>query len=206
VSPVVGDWAFRSDPADCDDIWGFVPISDAFEMSKMPIQDTKNDLFARLGGGPASLMLLAKGWRLPTVAEWDAFHALATHIEPVVLPTADQILGAGIALHDQEQIQRFRETHMMTREWCMLHDAEVIRRIGAANALGSPIDNCGKNWAEPSREHPARPGHSLIYGWWTARARSFGVNNDVMIQEPSDFHDLFYVDYATTFRAVRARQ
>jgi hypothetical protein len=126
-----------------------------------------------------------------------------------VLPTSEPhlILDAGIALHDGAMIERFRETHMMGRPWCALHDAEVMRRIVAAGFNGSqPVDNAGKHWAEPDEQHPAAPGHSLIYGWWTPRARSYGVHNDVMIQEPSDFHDLAYVDYATTFHAVRAKQ
>lgn len=206
MNPVIGDWAFRSDPKDVEDVWGWIPISDSTEITKMPLHDTGKNLFARLGARLASKRLAELGAQLPTLAEYDALHALAPQIEPYVLPTDEPhlILDAGVALHDQEQIERFRETHMMSLAWCLLHDEKCMDRI-ARVGLGAPIANAGKHWAQP-RAGIDRPGHALIYGWWTARARLYGVHNDTMIQEPSDFHDSEYVDYATTFHAVRARQ
>lgn len=196
---------FLSNTADVTYEGAWLPISDTVEVTKLPLADTAHVLFARLGGGAAKVLLEARGWRLPTCAEYDQLHAHGLHIEPYVLPTDEptMLLEAGIALHDRDAIERFREANMMTEAWCHQHDNEVMKRLAAAGWKGEAVDNCGKHWAAPDASTP--PGHSLIYGWWTPRARAYGVHNDVMIQERSPFHDDRYDDYATTIHAARTR-
>lgn len=196
---------FLSDPRDISYEGAWLPISDTVEITKLPLYDTRNVCFARLGGRLAKELLASMGARLPSVAELDELHTHGMHIEPYVLPTDDatMLLEAGIALHDGAAIERFREANMMSLEWAQKHDNEVMTRLAKAGWVGQAVDNAGKHWALPDAS--TRPGHSLIYGWWTPRARAYGVSNDVMIQQPSPFHDDAYDDYATTFHGARAR-
>lgn len=181
---------FRSDPAHLsvhpETDW--IRLPSGVEITRLPIYDDHEGLFARLGHGPAAEWCRAHGWELPTVAEYDELHAIALHIDPYTLPTVEMIRAAGISERDTKAIDAYRNAHMMGREWCTQHDFEVWARLVRAGWDGErAVANAGKHWAQ---------GKTIV-GWWLAKGGR--------IQNPSTFHagDPTYVDYATTFHAVR---
>jgi hypothetical protein len=198
--------AFRSDPSDVDDVWGFVDLPSGVQMTKLPLQDTRNNVFARLGAGPTEEMLEKRGWRLPTVEETIEHYQLALFILPYTFPTAEMCRAAGVPLSDQVAIERFRVANMMGLSWCTLHDAEVIRRAAAAGFNGSQaVSNCGKHWVKPSTLHPAMPERGLIFGWFELPP-TMSQYAPVVIQPPNgQAHQLTYSDYGTTTHAVRTK-
>lgn len=172
---------------------GWFRIRGGFEITKLPIVEKESLLFARLGHGVAGDCLRKRGWALPSVSDYEEMHRLSYHIEPVVLPD-EELLAANNIKRTQAAIQAFRVNEMMSYDWCVRHDNQVWGAMQDWQGR-QPIDNCGKHWA----------AGGLIVGWWTPHARKFGVKNNRMIQPPSAFHrgEPTYVDYATTFHAVR---
>lgn len=166
---------------------GWFRLPSGVWITKLPLLDAREHLFARLGAGPAAEWARAHGYRLPTVAEYEALHTAAYHIEPYALPTVEMLAAAGA--DTQAEAQALRVANMMGRPWCELHDLEVWKRLAGWNGL-LPVDNAGKHWT--------REGG--IYGWWTPFARKYGADNDYMIQGHSFFHKSQprYGDYGTT--------
>ena len=171
---------------------GWCELPSGAAITKLPIWDSDADLFARLGPGPMSRWLTERSWRLPTVAELDELQALALHIEPVVLPTAQMLIDAQLPKpwvdaegRDSLALAAYRGAHMSSRAWCELHDAEVLRRLTQAGWVDSPVANAGKHWAV---------AHTL-YGWWRVGQR--------MIQPPYSGHGLEHTDYASTSHVVQ---
>ena len=156
------------------------------EITKLPIWDVGEALFARLGFGPAGAWLESRGWRLPSRAEYEVLHREALHIEPYTMPTVEMIKAAGISLSDEHGINRYRNNNMRSREWCSRHDKAVFAKLAAALWTKEPVANAGKHWGQDS----------AIYGWW------LGAGG--MIQRwRVGAHTSTYTDYATTFHAVR---
>jgi hypothetical protein len=198
---------------------GFFPLDEEWEISIYPVWDPVNKLAARNGGGDALKVCERLGGQLPSVEQYEMMHKLGYHIEPYALPTsamqnamlASQGL-AGVSYKDPRVLQAivsYRENNMMTHAWCVFHDTEVMSRIAeylkskGLKVADKPFDNFGKHWAMPRADTPKL--HSLIFGWWTPHARSYGVSNDVIIQNPSTWHDDKYDDYGTTYHMVRRR-
>jgi N-acetyl-anhydromuramyl-L-alanine amidase AmpD len=155
-------------------------------ITRLPWWDFTFGIFARLGHGIGAKHLKSLGLRIATLAELQALHDEGLHIEPYTLPTAPMLKADGIA-NTEAAIQDYRTRHMMGLDWARLHDAVVFARLQSAGWDGAtPVDNCGKHWAEGG----------LIFGWWKASGG--------MIQQPSPFHraDGTYVDYGTTIHAV----
>jgi len=176
---------------------GWAELPGGVRISKLPVFDRGEELFARLGHGPSGEWLRDNGMDDASVAELEQLHAMALHIEPYTLPTGKMLVAAGIPKpwvdyegHDTPAMAAYRAEHMQTLEWCRLHDAEVFARLAAAGWTVSPIANAGKHWVKGGR----------IFGWWRVGQR--------MIQTPSDFHrhEPEYVDYGTTFHAVLREQ
>ncbi len=189
--------AYYSNPTSIKvDESGWYKLDSGREITKLPIVESDSLLFARLGHGPAGEWLRACRWSLPTTSEYMEMAEAAHHIEPYTLPD-EELLAANKIKRTAVAVGTFRNRNMMSFDWCVRHDNEVWRRMTGWDGT-KPIDNCGKHWADGG----------LIIGWWTSRARSYGVSNDTMIQTPSAFHrsEPTYVDYATTFHAVRESQ
>ena len=156
------------------------------EITKLPIWDVGEALFARLGFGPAGAWLESRGWRLPSRAEYEVLHREALHIEPYTMPTVEMIKAVGISLSDEHGINRYRNNNMRSREWCFLHDTLVLARLASEGWTDEAVANAGKHWGQDS----------AIYGWW------LGAGG--MIQGwRVGAHTSTYTDYATTFHAVR---
>lgn len=190
--------AYVSRPEDCvlhEAGWLELPTGHA--ISRMPVWDRAAELFARMGHGDehAGAWLAAQGLRLPTVAEYDALHAVALHIDPYTLPTEEMLIAARVPRPwidpqtgaDTPAMRAYRTQHIRTRAWCELHDARVLARLRDAGWTDQPVANAGKHWAQGG----------IIVGWWH---RGGG-----RIQNPSAFHrnEPGYTDYATTYHAVR---
>jgi GH25 family lysozyme M1 (1,4-beta-N-acetylmuramidase) len=181
---------FYSQPDDCSiHDSGWIEIAGGFEITKLPVWDTKAQLFARCGHEPAEHVARRLHTRLPLVDEYDQQCRLSMHIDPYTMPTAEMLEEVGIPIYNQAAIDQYRNHNMMTRQWCEMHDQEVLSRMNEAGWSGQPVFNAGKHWV--------RGG--IIYGW--------KKSNGDMIQPPSTFHkpDPRYVDYATTFHVVRRK-
>ena len=165
---------------------GWLDLPGGAAITRLPLWDSKDSLFARIGHGPAGAWLAERGLRLPSVAEFDLLHRVALHIEPFTMPTAEQLRAAGVK-DSAARIDAFRTANMRSMPWCVQHDAEVHNRLARAGWDGEPVANAGKHWAEGG----------IIVGWWHA--------NGSRIQNPSAFHAAVptYTDYATTTHAVR---
>lgn len=179
---------------------GWCQLPSGVWVTKLPLWDDEESLFARLSAHAADTWCGSQGWRLASIADYEEIHRVGYHIEPTVLPDAAQLAAAKISPKDGEAIQHFREAWMRRIEWCSKHDIEVFNRLKDWRR-DSPVDGAGKHWV---------PG--LIFGWFTVHARSFGVHNNVMIQTASDFHEGErghtddnedgYTDYATLVHAA----
>jgi len=190
--------AFRSMPINCEVYSsGWVDLPSGVSITRMPIWDTRECLFARLGHGPAADFLAKLDMRLPTRSELDELHALSRHIHPYTLPTASMTEAAGVPRpwmdkegQDTPQMAAYRAANMMSLAWCSKHDNEVWGRLADAQWGDEPVANAGKHWVKGG----------YIYGWW--------LESGAVIQPYSGFHkgEPTYVDYATTFHAVRECQ
>jgi peptidoglycan hydrolase-like protein with peptidoglycan-binding domain len=182
--------AFRTAPADIAvHPSGWHRLSPTVEVTRLPLWDSRHDLAARPGWGPADEWLRAKGWRMPTVAEMQALHAASQYVAPFTMPTVAMLSGAGIPLSNTKAIDAYRNAHMMSHRWAALHDAEVWRRLDAAKWDGvKPVANFGKQWCAPA---------GTIFGW--------RLPDGSFIQNTSKFHatERTYGDYATTVFAAR---
>ena len=167
---------------------GWVDLPSGARVTRMPVMDGDvRGLFARLGPTPAAAWAETKGYRLPTVAEYDELHRASKYIAPYTLPTRDMLLGDGVPLGDEKAIQRYRTLNMSSRSWCEQHDAEVFDRLSDVGWVNEPVGNAGKHWAQDG----------VIYGWWLA--------NGSVIQSPSRAHASgggTHTDYGTTFHVV----
>jgi N-acetyl-anhydromuramyl-L-alanine amidase AmpD len=165
---------------------GWFRLPSGVEITKLPVWDAGASLFARLGHGPAGEWAKAKGYRLPTQADYDALHKASLYIAPFTLPTSAQLQANAIAPTNTAAIDAFRNANMASLEWCRIHDVEVFRRLAAATWTDQPVSNCGKHWV----------AGGLIYGWWTKTG---------MIQNLSAAHKAMptHTDYATNFHVVR---
>lgn len=177
---------------------GWTRLPSGVEITSLPLWDSREHLFARLGHGEAGSWLTARGMRLPTKAELGELHQVSLYVPPVTLPTPEMIVAAGVPKpwrlpdgKDSPAMSAYRVAHMRSRAWCEQHDAEVWRRLHGAGCVDQPVANAGKHWGAG--------GH--IYGWWLTQA------GDKMIQGWSSAHagDPTYTDYATTVHAVRDR-
>ena len=179
--------AFRSEGGDCEPAAvGWLTLSTGVKISKLPIWDSKSELFARLGFGPASDWLKEQGMRLATVAEMQELHTKSMYISPYTMPTMDQVTEAGVP-STESAINSFRTKHMMSHQWCAIHDQAVFEKLDTAGWDDEPVSNAGKHWVLPM---------GTIDGWWRADGSK--------IQNPSQFHkgDPTYCDYATNFHGV----
>lgn len=164
-------------------------LASGAHMTRMPMWDPENLLFARWGAAEGAAKLKAMGMRLPTWQEYAELHAHALFIAPVTLPT--QAMAQADPAHNYPG-----SPLMVTEDWCRIHDTEVFNRLVAANWTGQPIANAGKHWCYDGG----------IYGWWN--------KDGSMIQGLSYFHEPGQVphvppqgdhhDYATTCHAVVA--
>jgi len=166
---------------------GFVEIPGGLEISKFPVWDRDNDLIARLGPGISSTWAESSGFRLPSVAEYDALHKISVYISPYTLPTSDMLKTAGVSANDVTSINNFRNNNMRSKEWCEKHDKGVLARLADVNWIDQPVSNAGKHWVQGG----------VIYGWWK--------KDGTKIQNPSTAHraDVGFTDYATNFHVVR---
>lgn len=165
---------------------GWLLLPSGAQISALPLIARGTSLWARLGPVSAEQWATSQGLRLPTTAELDELYAAAVHVEPVTLPTPDQLRAAGVSTSDQVAINRYRTKHMASLAWCEDHDAEVLERLAAVGWNNAPVANAGKHWT-------AGGG---IYGWWRRGAP--------MIQRLSYAHKgSDHVDYATTTHVVQ---
>jgi hypothetical protein len=88
---------------------------------------------------------------------------------------------------------------MVTREWCLRHDREVLAAIVAIGDTGEvPVANAGKHW-----RHGAPAKRAGLCGWWVpdvglydSRRRGHGfVERGLGDDWP---HDREWADYGTT--------
>jgi hypothetical protein len=124
---------------------GWLELESGAKISRLPVWDKANDLFARLGWQAADAWLQGAGLRLPTAAELEELFRAALHIEPYCMV---------FAATDHH--------HMRSHRWCATHDAEVLARLEAAGWDGEPVANAGKHWCAPA---------GAIYGWWYESGR-----------------------------------
>jgi len=166
---------------------GWIRLPSGVEITRLPLWDSEEQLFARRGPGTSEDWCRGRGWRLPTVAELDELHSLALHIEPVTLPTVAMLQADRVCVSSTDAIDHYRNTRMRSRAWCAIHDREVFERLRTAGWTDEPVANAGKHWI----------ANRTIYGWWR--------RGQPMIQAPSRAHagEPGYTDYATTTHAVR---
>ena len=163
---------------------GWVLLPSGVAITRLPLWDYKEGVFARIGQGPGATWMTANGGlRHPTSAELEELHDISLHIDPFTMPTRQQLVDAGVDM-TEEAIDAFRNRHMTTLEWCLLHDSEVFSRLFAANWEDGPVANAGKHWTEDG----------AIYGWWRADGSK--------IQTAWYKHGKYHTGYGSTTHAV----
>ena len=163
---------------------GWVLLPSGVAITCLPLWDYKEGVFARIGQGPGATWMAANGGlRHPTSAELEELHDISLHIDPFTMPTQQQLVNAGVDM-TEEAIDAFRDAHMTTLEWCLLHDSEVFSRMFAANWEDGPVANAGKHWTE----------NGAIHGWWRADGSK--------IQDPWYGHGKYHTGYGSTTHAV----
>lgn len=168
---------------------GWLPIPSGGAVSRLPIVDKDGQLFARLSPVAADAWAKSKGWRLPSIAEYDALHSCSLFIAPCTMPSMQQLADAGVPANVQASVDAYRNANMRSQLWCEQHDAEVWARLKQRGWAGEPVSNAGKHWANGG----------AIYGWWRADGSK--------IQNPSNAHaGSQHTDYATTFHVWRPPQ
>ncbi len=186
---------FTSNPEHCSVFpdTGWTPIDDEWEVTDFPIYDLESGLFARLGHGPAGEWLRSQGLEWLTPDDYKSLHRKSIFVEPLPMPTIAMLKSSGVPLRNKD-IDRFRNSNMMSRQWCAMHDMEMFVRLAKAGwTIGDSVSNFGKHYCAPE---------GTIFGWFLA------PNAENVIQNPSTFHKSVptYVDYATTFHAKRRRK
>ena len=182
--------AFRTSEEDlCIHDAGFVELSNGAKITKLPIWDKRYNLAARMGFAPIADWLKDKGMRLPTQQEMEELHKLSLFVPPYTMPTSDQLKEDNVP-NTESAINSYRSKHMMSQQWCYIHDTAVWSKLSDADWSDQPVANFGKHWVLPS---------GTIFGWWKKAAPSTDK-----IQNPSQFHkgDPTYCDYATNSYAV----
>ena len=181
--------AFRSRPDDLTIHWaGWHRLASGDYITRLPVWDEAHGLFARPGWGQMEAWLEARGMRLPTWQEMEELHRVGLFVEPLTMPTMEQLEEAGIP-QSTTAINAFRSAHMMSHAWCWEHDQEVWRRLLDAGWDGqTPVANAGKHWVQGG-----------IHGWWRGpepAARKWQPFARAHRGEPD------YGDYGTTSHAV----
>ena len=165
---------------------GWLVLPSGGAISRLPIVDADTKLFARLSPVAADAWARSKGWRLPSVDEYDGLHSSALFIAPCTMPSMAQLAAAGVAANNVKAVDAFRNANMRSLTWCQEHDAAVWDRLKARGWCAEPVSNAGKHWANGG----------AIYGWWRADGSK--------IQSPSNAHKgSQHTDYATTFHVWR---
>lgn len=172
---------------------GMIWLPSEVHITRLPLYD--GSYMARLGHGPASRWLRSKGMRLPTVQEYLELKTLSLVLKPVTLPTVAMLGLAGVPKpwadrqgKDTPHMRRYRAAHIMSENWCSIHDVACWTQMANLKWDGEqPVYCFGKYWGTGHRG----PNTPCIFGW----------NG---IQPESYFHlgDPTYVDYATTFHGV----
>jgi hypothetical protein len=158
--------AFISKPSDLEiHECGWVQLPSGVWITNLPVIDVQTHLFGRLGWGPAGDWLGDRGWRFPSLGEFDLFHKASLYIAPYTMPTAEMLRAYGIPIDNDDAIDSFRNANMMTREWCQLHDAEVWTRMAAANWDGHPVSNAWwrRDGTKIQKGTSAKPQHSPTF-------------------------------------------
>lgn len=136
------DWSRVEHHTRLDDIaiFTWVRLNDSTEVTRIPLWDTKHDLFARLTYREADEYAASIGARLISPDELEELRRIAIIIEPVTLPAT---------------------AAMSSIEWSRRHDQEAIRRLSLVDDFHSPILGLGKNFISG-----APPGRAYLKGWW----------------------------------------
>jgi hypothetical protein len=174
---------------------GWYRLSPTVEITRLPLWDSRHQLFARAGHGPIDAWLRGRDWRLPTALEMVELHGASLFIPPFTLPTSTMTRDAGILKpfqpdgRDTPEMSRYRGRHSRSHRWCAMHDREVFERLTRAGWDGrQPVANAGKQWVAPA---------GTIFGWRQA--------NGAFIQGASRAHaaEAGFTDYATLVFAAR---
>ncbi len=180
--------AFESEPADIDiHDSGWFDLPSGGSITKLPLWDKRNEVFARIGAGAGRMWLSKMGALLPGKAQLDEMHEHSLFIDPYTLPTNAMTIAAGIPKpwmdengRDTPAMAAYRAANMSTLAWAKFHDAEVFARLYAARWTGEePVSNAGKHWFDRG-----------LYGWWRRNGR--------VIQAPYSKHGDNHRDYGST--------
>lgn len=118
-----------------------LPSGRQIEVTKLPLWDRENLVFARLTYELASQVAQREHARLLHVAEVDDIFARGYRTAPVMLPPTNE---------------------MMSLEWARRHDQRVLPQLAGWNGK-SPVANVGKDYIAGA---PA--GKQRYYGWFLA--------------------------------------
>ena len=184
--------AFTSNPENvCIHKSGWQTLPSGVEITRVPLWDKSTSGFARLGHAVAYEWCEEHGMRMATAAEIREMWSMpsTTYITPYTMPTMAMLNADGINTSSQSEIDRYRNAHMMSFEWCNQHDRVVLQMAEDEDwdEIGC-LANAGKHWVSPA---------GTIFGWLKP--------DGLLIQNESRFHasDGTYVDYATTVHAVK---
>lgn len=167
-------------------VGAWYPLDVDREVTRLPLWDSRFDLFARLTYKDGLEFAQSIGAELVSREDLTDLLKVAIIIEPVTLPATAQ---------------------MRTLAWSRRHDAEVMRRLDGVDDCQRPVLGAGKHWIRG-----APKGRAHLMGWWTQTLQKYGPRRGAgWIQQPSPVggqgpHDDGHYDYATTTMLVRARR
>lgn len=194
MNPFVSDLV---DLAIHDSGWHELPNGD--QISKLPVWDTRHEVFGRPGHGRMREWLEANGMAMPDVEDYQQLHRDALHIDPYFLPLPEMIAAAGVpkpwvdaAGRDSHMMANYRSEYMRSLNWAELHDDQVFHRLMRAGWKGEPVANGGKHWG-------IRNGLIVLTGWWDKDGNPLQIASTFHQREPG------YGDYGSTTHAKRAK-